>query len=179
MQQHVGGPARPVVLVGQTVRKGQLIAEAQGNISAPVHAPTSGRRSARSAKSPRRIRRAWRRWRSRSPPTAPTRVERDPVSRSLRAVAGGDRRLHRRRRRRRPRRCHLPGGGEVQSRPPLKVTTLIVNGGECEPYLSSDDRIMRDRAAEVVDGLRIVMHAIGAARRWSASRTTSRRRSPP
>jgi electron transport complex protein RnfC len=46
MQQHVGGPARPVVLVGQTVRKGQLIAEAQGNISAPVHAPTSGRISA-------------------------------------------------------------------------------------------------------------------------------------
>ena len=44
----------------------------------------------------------------------------------------------------------------------LQVGTLIVNGGECEPYLSSDDRMMRDRAAEVVDGLRIVMHAIGA-----------------
>ncbi|MDO8341113.1 MAG: electron transporter RnfC, partial [Candidatus Woesebacteria bacterium] len=43
LQQHVGGPARPIVLVGQKVLKGQLIAEAQGNISAPVHAPTSGR----------------------------------------------------------------------------------------------------------------------------------------
>ena len=34
----------------------------------------------------------------------------------------------------------------------LAVTTLIVNGGECEPYLSSDDRIMRDFADQVVDG---------------------------
>ncbi len=46
MQQHVGGPARPVVLVGQRVRKGELIAEAQGKVSAPVHAPTSGEVSA-------------------------------------------------------------------------------------------------------------------------------------
>lgn len=42
LQQHVGQPARPIVLVGQKVLKGQLIAEAQGNISAPMHAPTSG-----------------------------------------------------------------------------------------------------------------------------------------
>ena len=45
----------------------------------------------------------------------------------------------------------------------LKVTSLIVNGGECEPYLSSDDRIMRDFADQVVDGARLVMHAIGAS----------------
>jgi electron transport complex protein RnfC len=45
----------------------------------------------------------------------------------------------------------------------LKVSTLIVNGGECEPYLSSDDCLMRYRASEVVDGLRIIMHAIGAS----------------
>ena len=43
LQQHVGGPARPIVLVGQKMWKGQMLAEAQGNISAPVHAPTSGR----------------------------------------------------------------------------------------------------------------------------------------
>jgi electron transport complex protein RnfC len=43
-----------------------------------------------------------------------------------------------------------------------EVTTLIVNGGECEPYLSCDDRLMRDYADEVVDGVRIIMHAIGA-----------------
>ncbi|HAY29855.1 MAG TPA: electron transporter RnfC, partial [Candidatus Accumulibacter sp.] len=42
LQQHVGNPARPVVLVGERVLKGDLIAEPNGNISAPVHAPTSG-----------------------------------------------------------------------------------------------------------------------------------------
>ena len=43
LQQHVGQPARPIVLVGQKVLRGQLIAEAQGNISAPVHASASGK----------------------------------------------------------------------------------------------------------------------------------------
>ena len=41
--QHVGQPAEPVVRVGDGVRKGQLLAVSQGMISAPVHAPTSGR----------------------------------------------------------------------------------------------------------------------------------------
>ena len=38
LSQHVGAPARPVVLVGQKVKKGELIAAAHGNISAPLHA---------------------------------------------------------------------------------------------------------------------------------------------
>ncbi|MBU1776465.1 MAG: electron transporter RnfC, partial [Gammaproteobacteria bacterium] len=42
MQQHIGAPAAPVVNVGDHVFKGQLIASAQGNVSAAVHAPTSG-----------------------------------------------------------------------------------------------------------------------------------------
>ena len=42
LQQHLGGAARPAVLVGQKVKKGELIAEAQGMVSAPIHAPTSG-----------------------------------------------------------------------------------------------------------------------------------------
>ncbi len=42
LQQHIGAPARPIVLVGQKVLKGQLLAEAQGATSAAIHAPTSG-----------------------------------------------------------------------------------------------------------------------------------------
>ena len=48
-------PARPIVLVGQKVQKGELIAEAQGMVSAPIHAPTSGTIAAMT-KLPRRIR---------------------------------------------------------------------------------------------------------------------------
>ena len=43
LQQHIGAPATPTVNVGDTVRKGQLLASSQGAISAPIHAPTSGR----------------------------------------------------------------------------------------------------------------------------------------
>ena len=42
LSQHSGAPARPIVLVGQKVKKGECLAEAQGMVSAPVHAPTSG-----------------------------------------------------------------------------------------------------------------------------------------
>ncbi|WP_323848014.1 electron transport complex subunit RsxC [Nitrogeniibacter mangrovi] len=42
------------------------------------------------------------------------------------------------------------------------VHTLIINGGECEPYLSCDDRQMRDDAAQIVDGIVLMLRATGA-----------------
>src|SRR3990167_6701558 len=42
LHQHVGGAARPIGRAGQPVLKGQVLAEAQGNISAPIHSPVSG-----------------------------------------------------------------------------------------------------------------------------------------
>ena len=42
LSQHIGAPATPIVAVGERVLKGQMIAEAQGFVSVPVHAPTSG-----------------------------------------------------------------------------------------------------------------------------------------
>ena len=41
LQQHVGQPGRPIVMVGKKVLQGQFIAEPQGNISSPIHASTS------------------------------------------------------------------------------------------------------------------------------------------
>jgi electron transport complex protein RnfC len=162
MQQHVGAAGAASRAGRADVLKGQLIAEAQGNVSAPVHAPTSGRISAIGEV------------------TAPHPSGLAQLAITI-AADGADTWCERRRwpipSRSRPRRS--PGerrrpASSASAAPPfpaavkfnlgrrLKVNTLIVNGGECEPYLSSDDRIMRDRAAEVVDGLRIVMHAIGA-----------------
>ena len=42
LQQHVGAAAVPIVSVGDAVKKGELVAASKGNVSAPVHAPTSG-----------------------------------------------------------------------------------------------------------------------------------------
>ena len=42
------------------------------------------------------------------------------------------------------------------------IDTLIINGSECEPYLSCDDRLMRDKAAEIVSGIRLMLISTGA-----------------
>ena len=42
-----------------------------------------------------------------------------------------------------------------------KVHTLLINGGECEPYLTCDDRLMQENAAEVVAGVHLMLQAIG------------------
>ncbi|MDP1613183.1 MAG: electron transport complex subunit RsxC [Sulfuritalea sp.] len=158
LQQHIGAPARPIVLVGQQVLKGQLLAEAQGNISAAIHAPTSGRVTAVgeiTAPHPSGLAQlaitlttdGEERWIEHAGVADPFAL--DPAEIARRAAAAGIVGL---------------GGATFPSavKLRLKAKLLLVNGGECEPYLSCDDRLMRERPAEVVDGIRIVMHAIGA-----------------
>ncbi len=162
MHQHVGGVARPVVLVGQKVLKGQLLAAAQGNISAPIHAPVSGIVTAIgeiTAPHPSGLGFAAitidsdfeNRWIDSDPVADPFSLPPEEIARRTAAAGvvglGG---------------ATFPAAVKFALGKRLAVGTLIVNGGECEPYLSSDDRIMRDFADQVVDGARIVMHAIGA-----------------
>jgi len=160
--QHVGAAARPVVLVGQKVLKGQLIAEPGGNISAPIHAPTSGTVIAIgdiTAPHPSGLtlpaitlaadgEERWTALRGCDDPfaLAPDEITRRTAAAGVVGLGGAT----------------FPSAVKFSLGKRLEVTTLIVNGGECEPYLSSDDRVMRDFADEVIDGVRIVMHAIGA-----------------
>ncbi|MBL8407702.1 MAG: electron transport complex subunit RsxC [Candidatus Accumulibacter sp.] len=162
LQQHVGGAARPVVLVGQQVLKGQLLAQSQGHISAPIHAPVSGRVTAIgevTAPHPSGLGLAaitvesddTDRWIETDPVADPFALAPEEIARRTAAAGvvglGG---------------ATFPAAVKFALGKRLAVHTLIVNGGECEPYLSSDDRIMRDFAEQVVDGARIIMHAIGA-----------------
>ena len=163
LHQHVGGAARPVVLAGQKVLKGQLLAEASGNISAPIHAPASGRVVAigeitaphASGLSQVAITLACdgdERWIDTDVAADPFALAPEEIARrtALAGVVGlGG--------------ATFPAAVKFSLGKRLAVATLIVNGGECEPYLSSDDRIMRDHADQVVDGARIIMHAIGAS----------------
>ena len=162
LQQHVGGAARPIVLVGQKVLKGQLLAEASGNISAPIHAPVSGTVSAiGEVTAPHASGLGFTaititndfedRWIESTPVADPFALTPEEITKLTAAAGivglGG---------------ATFPSAAKFSLGRRLKVDTLIVNGGECEPYLSADDRIMRDSASQVVDGVRIVMHAIGA-----------------
>lgn len=162
LAQHVGQPGRPVVQVGERVLKGQLLAEPQGNISAPLHSPTSGTILAIGeivAPHPSGL-----------PVMAITlasdgkdewctrNVCVDPFSLAPAELAG-----------------HVAaagvvglGGATFPAAVKLnlghrsRIDSLIINGSECEPYLSCDDRLMRERADEVVDGIRLMLHATGA-----------------
>ncbi|MDO6388043.1 electron transport complex subunit RsxC [Uliginosibacterium sp. 31-12] len=161
--QHVGAPAKPVVAVGDKVLRGQLLASAQGNVSAPVHAPTSGVVTAIGAvTAPHPSGLSFDAISiacdgedlavATSEMPDPLSLAPDEVTRQIAAAGivglGG---------------ATFPSAPKAQLGRKHAVETLIINGGECEPYLSSDDCVMRARAEEVVDGIRILMHATGAA----------------
>lgn len=162
LQQHLGSPARPVVLVGQKVRKGDLLAEAQGPVSAPIHAPTSGTVAAVTeitAPHPSGLTLpaiiidadggdAWCELHGCADPFAlpPAEIGRRVAAAGVVGLGG----------------AAFPSAVKLTGAARAEVTTLVINGGECEPYLSCDDRLMRDCAADIVDGIRIMLHATGA-----------------
>jgi electron transport complex protein RnfC len=162
LQQHIGAPASPVVAVGDKVLKGQLIATGQGMISAPVHAPTSGRVVAVGdypAPHPSGLpvptitvaADGDDRWQAFDPPADPMALAPEEIANRVGAAGivglGG---------------AAFPSAVKLNLSRKSGVGTLIMNGGECEPYLTCDDRLMRDRAAEVVAGIRLIQRAVGA-----------------
>jgi electron transport complex protein RnfC len=160
LQQHVGKPAEPMIKVGDTVLKGQLLAYSQGIISAPVHAPSSGLIiDVNDYPAPH-------------PSALPIRtivLETDgkdewlatpnvvdpfalaPEEISLRVGAAGIVGLGG---------ATFPTAVKLNMGRENHVHTLIINGAECEPYLTCDDRLMQERAAEIIDGVRLMLHGM-------------------
>lgn len=156
LQQHIGAPAVCRVSPGDRVLKGERLADAQGRVSVPVHAPTSGIvHSIELHPVPHPSgEQDWcilldsdgeDIWAPLTPCDDYTQRERDEILARIRdaGVAG------------------MGGAGfptEIKLHPPAhdKVNTLILNGAECEPYITADDRLMRERALEVVRGLEIM-----------------------
>ncbi len=162
LHQHIGGPAEAIVERGERVFKGQKIARAKGYVSAPVHAPTSGRVidvGDHPVPHPSGL-------------AAPSIViesdgedlwgEREAVDDYLSLEPSELRNVIRE-----AGIVGLGGAGfptYIKLNPGNKqaVETLIVNGAECEPYITCDDMLMRSRADEIVGGIRIVRHALQA-----------------
>ena len=166
LQQHIGAEAELDVNVGDYVYKGQPIARANGYVSAALHAPTSGtvteigehRLPHPSGLSGACIiikpdgKDSW--W-----PTMPAPVESyldmDPADIRQRIRDAGI--------------VGLGGAAfptAVKLNPPSRqhIDTLIINGAECEPYITCDDRLMRERAEEVIEGACIIRHVLGITR---------------
>jgi electron transport complex protein RnfC len=165
LQQHIGAAAQPVVERRQQVAKGELLARAQGMISAPIHAPTSGRvvglgyypANHPSGLSVRTITLqpdGEDRWhadiRGVDDPFA---MEPDEIAQRVAAAGvvgmGG---------------ATFPSAVKLNLRSRYQLHTLVINGSECEPYLTCDDRLMRESSDAVLDGVRIMAHALGVTR---------------
>jgi electron transport complex protein RnfC len=162
LQQHIGTPASPVVRRGNQVLKGQLLAHSQGMISAPVHAPTSGRimgvgnypaHHASGLSVPTITLRPDGReqWADTDAvPTDPLRLE--PAEIATRVAAAGIVGMGG---------ATFPSAVKLNLATRYRLHTLVINGAECEPYLTCDDRLMQEHSTEVIDGIRIMAHALG------------------
>ncbi|CAA0082908.1 Electron transport complex subunit RsxC [Zhongshania aliphaticivorans] len=160
LAQHIGAPASPIVKVGDRVLKGQMVAEAKGFVSAPVHAPTSGVIAAitshviphPSGMSANCIiidtdgQDEWADHQGIEDYTALSKLELvDRIRQAGIAGMGG---------------AGFPSAVKLSTRDDKPIETLILNGTECEPYITADDILMRERAAEIIAGAQILRHII-------------------
>lgn len=163
LSQSIGVPAKPIVKPGDTVTSGQMIAEAAGFVSAPVHSPVKG--------VVKKI----------EPTRTPQGIWQDSIVISVEALDNDSLSL-------KPRTDDEVrrlsseeivsiigesgivglGGATFPTKVKLTIpkgkiaTTVLINGAECEPYLTCDDALMREEANKIVKGAQLIMRATGA-----------------
>ncbi|RKZ34913.1 electron transport complex subunit RsxC [bacterium] len=163
LSQHIGAPANPIVKKGDEVKMGQKIAEASGFISANIHSPVSGK-----VKSIEDIPHFLG---SYSPAVVIENDGEDTPAEELEPHTDWE---------------NLPpeefakiageagivgmGGAtfptQVKLSPPKdkKIDTVILNGAECEPYLTADHRLMLEYPQHIIEGALMIKYALGAKR---------------
>jgi electron transport complex protein RnfC len=163
LSQHTGKPARVIVAEGDRVERGDAIALADGFVSSPVHASASGTVAGiglwphPSGEYKQAVRIAVDKYSAQVPrPRIVPEWEGLSPSQIIKAIqeAGV---------------VGLGGAAfptHVKLSPPKDVTidTVIINGCECEPYLTTDHHIMAEHPERVHLGLRIMMHTLGVER---------------
>ena len=163
LQQHTGAPAVPIVREGQEVVRGEPIAEAGGFVSVPMHAPATGfiDRIALAPNARGELAQAifLRPYPSVSQeilygaPQDIANMTPEMIVKAVQATGvvglGG---------------AAFPTHVKMKVPDGKKIDTVVVNGCECEPYLTTDHRIMLEQAAQVLHGARIAMRAVGAPR---------------
>jgi electron transport complex protein RnfC len=160
LAQHLGAPAEPCVTLGERVLKGQKIAEATGFVSAPVHAPTSGTISFIGPQPYPHVSGMLSAaividsdgqddWIALQPQPDYRTMQPAELLEKIRQAGisglGG---------------AGFPTAVKLTAPPTRKIRALIINGSECEPYITADDLLMREKAAELVTGIEILAHLI-------------------
>ncbi len=156
LNQHLGKPAKPVVKMGSEVKKGQLIGEADGFISANVHASTSGKVKAVKPHPHPGGQYAMTvfitsdgndEWADglNTDPVRWQEFSKEEILGKIKDAGivgmGG---------------AGFPTNVKLSPPPDKQIDTIILNGAECEPFLTADHRLMLESAEEIVEGLEII-----------------------
>lgn len=163
LSQHIGAPAKAVVAVGDRVLKGQLIAEAGGFISAPVFSSVSGTVKAIENRlvvngnndeciiieNDRENETVSDFGKDRGLDSLSAEDIVDIIKKAGIVGLGG---------------AGFPTGVKVSPKNANNIDTVIINGSECEPYLTSDYRLMLERNEEIIKGIKAVLKALPNAK---------------
>jgi electron transport complex protein RnfC len=162
LKQHIGAASKVLVSVGQQVLKGEKLAEADGFFSVALHAPTSGvvesigdhpiaHPSGQSDRCIVLIPDGQDTWCPLQGCEQPMALNADDIREKVHeagiAGMGG---------------AGFPASIKLSPPPSSHIETLILNAAECEPYITADDRLLQERADEVLEGLLLVEKVVGA-----------------
>lgn len=160
LSQHIGAPTKPLVVIGQEVKKGEKIGETTGFVSAPVHSTISGKVVALGS-FPHSLgvnipavviesdgKDEWvagLKENSDYNLLSPDELKKIVQDAGIVGMGGATFPTH------------------VKLSPPKEkpIDVVILNGAECEPYLTSDHRLMLERPKEIINGLKILMRILG------------------
>lgn len=165
MFQHIGAPAKPVVKKGDMVKVGTLLGEAGGFVSAPIYSSVSGKVSkvdvALDASDTRRmavyvdvegdeweesIDRSTKLEKLSEHPELDSKVIIEKIKNAGIVGMGG---------------ATFPCHVKLCPPPGCKAECVIINAVECEPYLTADHSLMLEHAEEILEGVEIIMKAVG------------------
>lgn len=158
LSMHFGAPAKPLVKKKQEVQEGELLATVEKALGANIHSSVTGVvRSIETRPHPTMVR------------CDSIVIERDPSAPARQYETEDWRKLSREQLLARVKEAGIVGLGgagfptyvKLSPPPTAKVDTLILNGAECEPYLTTDHRIMLEYPEKVLEGARILLKILG------------------
>jgi electron transport complex protein RnfC len=166
MSQHLGAPCQPTVEAKQAVTAGQVVGSSEAFVSAPVHSPVNGmvkEVSPQPHPSGRKVLSVVIETAENQPEPVdwcrvpadfnPGKFSKEEIAKLIRTAGivgqGG---------------AAFPAAVKLTWNPQRPVTTVIINGCECEPYLTSDYRLMLESPRSIVAGLQLAIQAVGASR---------------
>lgn len=163
LSQSIGAPAKPVVKPGDIVERYQMLAQAGGFVSAPVHSPVKGTvKKIEECRTPQglwqtvivvdadesqpEISSARKRSLSEALAIKPKEIVEIVANAGIVGLGGAT----------------FPTSVKLTVPAGKHIDTIVINGAECEPWLTCDDRLMQEQALKILEGSEIIRHAVGA-----------------